>query len=310
MAKRKKIIITIDAEGDNIWSHSLGEKITTENAKYLDRFQRICERYGFRPVWLANWEMISDDYFVGFINANKDSCEIGMHLHAWNNPPFYEIPLVKNQGLPYLIEYPEDIIDQKIKMITDEIIKKTGVHPVSHRAGRWAINDIYLRKLKKNGYFIDCSVTPGIDWRSSLGGTSNAMGMDYRKELRQISKREGIFEIPVTTYRNHELFWEREESLKRNIHEIYNGIKGRESYLRPNGRNLKELMWVIDENLRRDSDDYLMFMLHSSELMPGGSPLFQDAFSIERLYKHINTVFSYLYNFYECVTLKEYVEQI
>lgn len=34
------------------------------------------------------------------------------------------------------------------------------------------------------------------------------------------------------------------------------------------------------------------FMLHSSELMPAGSPNFRDAESIERLYRDLDAVFS------------------
>ena len=35
-----------------------------------------------------------------------------------------------------------------------------------------------------------------------------------------------------------------------------------------------------------------MFMLHSSELMPGGSPTFRDAAAIEDLYVELEAVFA------------------
>ena len=37
----------------------------------------------------------------------------------------------------------------------------------------------------------------------------------------------------------------------------------------------------------------LMFMLHSSEMMPGGSPSFPDEKSIEELYECIEKLFVY-----------------
>ncbi|NOM63837.1 deacetylase, partial [Klebsiella pneumoniae] len=36
-------LITIDTEGDNRWQKH--DSITTENARYLPRFQQLCEKY-------------------------------------------------------------------------------------------------------------------------------------------------------------------------------------------------------------------------------------------------------------------------
>ena len=38
----KYFIITIDTEGDDQWNWKYGSKITTENVKYLPRFQKLC----------------------------------------------------------------------------------------------------------------------------------------------------------------------------------------------------------------------------------------------------------------------------
>ena len=40
-------IITIDTEGDNIWSHP--ETVTTENTRYLPRFQAPVRSTGSSP---------------------------------------------------------------------------------------------------------------------------------------------------------------------------------------------------------------------------------------------------------------------
>src|SRR5882672_1914690 len=60
-------IITIDTEGDDQWTTSRGSReITTRNAAYLPRFQSLCERFRFKPVYLANYEMVMSDVFVEF----------------------------------------------------------------------------------------------------------------------------------------------------------------------------------------------------------------------------------------------------
>lgn len=54
-----------------------------------------------------------------------------------------------------------------------------------------------------------------------------------------------------------------------------------------------------------------MFMLHSSELMPGGSPNFKTVESIEKLYNNIEYIFQYIKNKgYIGMTLNEYYEEI
>jgi hypothetical protein len=48
---------------------------------------------------------------------------------------------------------------------------------------------------------------------------------------------------------------------------------------------------VLDKALR-ERRSYLEFMLHSSELMPGGSPAFPDRESIEALYRDLEALFA------------------
>lgn len=60
-------------------------------------------------------------------------------------------------------------------------------------------------------------------------------------------------------------------------------------------------------NAAENDVDYLEFMLHSSELMPGGSPYFPDEDSINRLYQINDSVFSYAKaKGYSGITLHEY----
>ena len=59
---KKSFIITIDTEGDNIWSRSIDVKV--ENAKYLIRFQNLCDKYGFKVTYLTNYEMAESKDFI------------------------------------------------------------------------------------------------------------------------------------------------------------------------------------------------------------------------------------------------------
>ena len=64
-------------------------------------------------------------------------------------------------------------------------------------------------------------------------------------------------------------------------------------WLRPNGTNLLAMMEVVDKATTEDRT-YIEFILHSSELMPGGSPMFKNKGQIELLYRDLDQLFSYI----------------
>src|SRR5258708_31153797 len=101
-----RFIITIDTEGDDLWSRP--REITTRNASFLPRFQRLCERYGYRPVYLANYEMALSEAFVefGLDVLRRQAGEISMHLHACNSPPLVPFADDDYHYQPYLVENP------------------------------------------------------------------------------------------------------------------------------------------------------------------------------------------------------------
>ena len=310
----KKFIITIDTEGDNLWEWQEGMPIFTENVKYLPRFQHLCEEYGFKPVWLSNNEMLNDAAYIDFIAdvEERKTGELGMHLHAWNTPPDYDLPIVQS-GQPYLIEYPKEIMEAKIAYMTDLIKKHCGISPVSHRAGRWAMNQVYFDLLIKYGYKVDCSYTPGINWNTSLGRSKGSMGSDYSSvsESAQIIKgsdnKGSLLEVPMTTRTRNVWISQPGRGLRGIASSAYHFLKGKQMWFRPMNDNLNDIKKLI--SLERESD-YLMFMIHSSELMPGGSPKFKTKESVEELYDVIKEIFEIVSKTHEGFTLREYASSI
>lgn len=307
MIKNKIFIITIDTEGDNQWDTSKG--ISTENAKYLPRFQELCEKYGFKPVWLTNYEMAMEPSFVEYMKKKQELglCEIGMHLHAWNNPPEYQLNRINDQR-DYLIEYPIEIMEQKIKVLTELLTSKFGKRPISHRSGRWAMDDRYFSLLEKYGYRVDCSVTPFVDW-SGLKGSTGVEGTNYSTtpyKPHYIGDR--ILEVPVTIRKIHCLEFNRIKNMHSFLGEVKRFVIGRHQWLRPDKflskRGIKKLLRKIEKE-----QELLMFMIHSSELMPGGSHNFVHKQEIERLYTLIEEIFKEVKSTgYQGQTLREYVE--
>ncbi|WP_446470116.1 polysaccharide deacetylase family protein [Xenorhabdus stockiae] len=306
-------IITIDTEGDNLWQNS--DKISTQNTQYLPRFQNLCERFGFKPVWLTNYEMAMDDSYIEFAKdvIARNTGEIGMHLHAWNNPPI--IPLTDDDMhyKPYLIEYPKDQIKAKIELMTNLLEEKLQTKMVSHRAGRWAFNEYYAQLLVEYGYQIDCSVTPKVNWRFTKGAPNGNGGTDYSHfpshayfmDLQDISKAgdSALLQVPMSIQYKHSPFMTF-------IKQKYDSLRGKQrspsvNWLRPKGGNLEQMKTVAQQTLASGSD-YVEFMLHSSEFMPGGSPTFKDEEQIEQLYQDLEGLFEFLKPFMKGMTLAEY----
>ncbi len=295
-------LITIDTEGDNLWAKP--GAVTTRNASFLPRFQALCERYGLMPVWLVNYEMVRCPEFVRFGRDVLRRCagEIGAHLHAWDSPPLVPPPGGSPAAHSYVTEYPLDIIREKVSLLTRLLEDAFETPMTSHRAGRWGFDGTYARVLLDCGYRVDCSVTPGISWAANpgaLGGGpdfSNAPRHPYRVDLDDVTRpgSSALLEVPVTIGATSPRAVERLRSrlrcgtaAKRVLSRMFPPL----TWMRPNGSNLRGMLRLMRAALEQGAP-CIEFMLHSSELMPGGSPTFPDEASIENLYRHLDTLFA------------------
>lgn len=306
----KSFIITIDTEGDNIWGWRYGDNISTENSLFLGRFQKLCDKYGFKPVYLTNYEMVMDSRFTLFAKkaSRENRCEIGMHLHAYNTPPFYDIGAYYPNNFPFITEYPEEVITEKIHTMTKVLSSVFETDIISHRAGRWSINDIYLRQLKKSGYLIDCSATPTIDWSNTVGLSKGSCGTNYINCPQETHYMDNnLLEVPVTVRKIRKSFIDNPKTAMDYARMIKRNIYGQTLWLRPNGKNLSEMEFLIEMEKNNNNIDYIMFMLHSSELMPSGSPTFKTKECIDKLYEDMECIFKKISEFCVGRTLREYL---
>lgn len=288
----KKFLITIDTEADNQWDVTKG--ISTENTVFLPRFQELSEKYGFVPTWLTNWEMCQDARFVEYMKPKNDAglCEIGMHLHAWNNPP--EFPLEeKTDQRAYLIEYGEEEMEAKIDVLLGALREKFDAPITSHRSGRWALDDRYAKLLAEKGFVVDCSVTPHMTWKTALGQTGMP-GSDYSQAPEYPYEIcEGLLEVPLTIRHTNRFAFDALREPKDLLRQAKRLVKGQRQWLRPSKNpSASALCGLLDDVVKADGD-YAMFMIHSSELMPGGSPNFPNQASIEALYEVIEKTFEH-----------------
>jgi len=308
----KYFIITIDTEGDNLWvpyqTRDGYRTITTENAKYLQPFQELCEKYGFITTFLTNYEMaVSDDYRkFAEKGLKKNTIEIGLHTHTWNMPPEYPLTFNPDGNNAYAGDFPADVLDEKVKVLTNILKENFQCDIKSHRGGRWYLDNTLCSILEKYGYTVDCSVTPGVSWSNLIGNMK--YGINYEGYNYEISTLSGfdshLLEIPPTIMNVGKI----KPFVPYTAKEIVARLKKKKIWLRPNGYNLHDMLYIVDEC--NQNDKYLEFMIHSSELMPGGSPTFRTEYSIKRLYKHMDVLFSRISELgYEGIAISDYAKQ-
>jgi hypothetical protein len=323
---RPHFLITIDTEGDDLWDRP--KVVTTRNANYLARFQELCEHFALRPTYLTNYEMARCPVFQRFGREvlERGTAEIGMHLHAWDSPPIVALTSDDRAFQPYLVEYSDRLMREKIRAVTGTLEDTFGIKMVSHRAGRWGFDERYASMLVDEGYLVDCSVTPLISWRRTLGDPSCGGGPDYTAfpqhaywlDYEDISRpgNSPLLEVPVTVIANDRSFTGR---VSRRVR-AFNGLRafiprrlrkmlGRAApavqMLYPDGNNRHRLLDIL-ARVVGEGRDYAELVLHSSELMPGGSPTFRDAAGIEALYGDLAAVFGAAREQFRGSTLAEY----
>lgn len=317
------LLVTVDTEGDDLWSRP--REVTTRNARFLPRFQRLCEQFGFKPVYLTNYEMALTDTFVEFGRdvLARDAGEIGMHLHAWNSPPLADLTGDDFRHQPYLIEYPLPLMREKIRRMTRLLEDRFDRAIISHRAGRWGFDGRYAALLAEEGYRVDCSVTPGVNWRANLGDPNGRGGPDYTAfpvepyffDPTDIARPAAgpLLEVPVTIvparlYRFAPLLY-RAPLLRRWLNRAAPALGWlcpiQPSLREPLARNI-DAMLAVARALRAERPAHVHFMLHSSELMPGGSPHVRHAADLDRLYDALGTLFDELARWCHGMTLQEF----
>ena len=313
--------MTIDTEGDDLWSRP--REIGTRNAAFLPRFQALCEAHGLKPTWLVNHEMALCPVFGRFGRAvlARGTAEIGLHLHAWNSPPL--VPLTDDdfRHQPYLVEYPPALMEEKIVRLLALLRERFETPVTSHRAGRWALDATYARLLARHGIRVDTSVTPGLSWAGMPGAPQGRGGSDYRGfprrpyrvDLDRIDRADPsgdspLLEVPVTLGRSR---LHRLAPWAYHVPRLRRWAWGHRpmwQWLYPDGRNLVSMRELFERCVAA-GDPCLVFVLHSSELMPGGSPQSPDEACIEALYRDLGVLFGLAARHGEGMTLTEFAQR-
>jgi hypothetical protein len=284
-----KLIITVDTEGDNQWDYH--GTVSLANLNCLPRFQALCERFGFIASYLLASEVLQHREAVKLLRGWQDEerAEVGAHLEPWTTPPFMALER-ENPALqifPSLL--PDPWFERKLHTLTEGIVESFGRAPRSFRAARWGLSASMVGPLARQGYRVDCSVTPKTSWAGRQNG-SFSEGPDYRLAPARPYRLSGadvcrpgdseLLEIPMTVLYTGP-FMDEESSAARwfsrlpetPVKRLLDRAVFRTKWLRISPESRRGDWLAIHRAATRSGLEVLEFMIHSSELSPGGSPL-------------------------------------
>jgi len=238
-----------------------------------------------------------------------------MHLHAWSSPPRKPLTYDDHATHPYLIEFPPEVMAEKVGFMTELLQQQFGVKMVSHRAGRWAFDSTYAKLLVEHGYLVDCSVTPHVSWRKTMGNPVGQGGSDYTNfpskpyflDLDHIDRAgtSTLLEVPPTIVKSRLSTIAPWAYRVRGVRRFAWRHEPPAAWIFPNGENLRHMLKCVRTGLA-EKREHLEFVIHSSELMPAGSPRFTTEESIENLYRDLGILFKEIARNFRGMTLKEF----
>lgn len=187
-------VITIDTEQD--FSKGYTNTGTYHNIKVgIPKLLGIFDNYNCKASW-----MVTPDVAISYPDILKELSnekhEIGCHVH----PEYFTEPSIAHiRHKAYLCNMPMDAQRDMIRRATDIIEKSVEKRPRSFRAGRYGINNRTLDALKSEGYLVDTSISPNMNW-------SRDGGPDWSKfNSTKPYFRDTLLEVPITIIKVMEL---------------------------------------------------------------------------------------------------------
>ena len=293
-----KLIVTIDTEEDS-WATYSPTVNPVKNIERLVPLQQLFDRYEVRPTYLVTYPVVTKPESMAILKRILDQgkCEIGMHCHPWNTPPFDE---EINDFNSLLCNLPEPLVRSKLENLHNAIVHAFGITPVSFRAGRWGFSPAVARTLAELGYLVDSSVSPFVDWSEYFGPDySNFPLHPYRfdpDEIKIPNERGSLMEIPATVGFLQNDF----KGCQRLARALENGVlqklrlKGllsklgvlNKAWLSPE-LNSSDDMIRLAKRLRGMQYPCLNMSFHSTSLLAGMSPFVQDRADEEKFIEKI-----------------------
>jgi hypothetical protein len=213
-------------------------------------------------------------------------CEIGMHCHPWNTPP-YEESLNKHNSM--LCNLPKTLQFEKLQRLHEAIQNRFDMTPIAFRSGRWGFDAEVASNILRLGYRIDTSVTPYTSWAQESGPDFSYVSpqpyMFTQDSSTDRSPTGALAEIPVSI---GYLYGEFQACAKLSQRLRSGSLRGlklggllsrlrvlRKVWLSPEMETPARMIQLVRQ-MRNQGYGVLNLVFHSSALMGGGGPFIRS----------------------------------
>lgn len=285
-----RFCVTVDTEEEWDWASGYPTGPTRVwNVALLPRLQQLCERHAAAVVYFVNHAVLSDPTATTVIQhlAARPNVEIGLHIHPWNTPPLANGPSVPTRD-SFLHNLPWEVAKAKLDA-TLGAFAAAGLRPTSFRGGRYSTSPEIQDHLRNRGVLADASVLPFTTW-------ADDGAPDFRDRnpvpVRRVTPAGALWELPLTfgyTRRPfakwHGIMAAAGRGVWKPLRAV--GLMDRLGIVRKAWLNLENPAYsdpagfvpvVAAERL-----PFACFTLHSSSLLPGGSPYCPTQADVDRL---------------------------
>lgn len=193
LSARPQLIVVIDTEEEFDWSKDFSRSNTSVKAmRHIERVQGLFDRFGITPVYVVDYPIVSETDGYALLQEIHSSgrCIIGAHLHPWVNPP-YEEEVSRHNSFPGNLS--PRLEAAKLARLRERIGERFGVAPVVYKAGRYGVGPCTAQILLDQGFEVDLSVCPFMDY--SCEGGPDFSGYSY---VPHWISRGRLLEIPLT----------------------------------------------------------------------------------------------------------------
>lgn len=306
-----KLAVTIDVEEEGLFRNAYDPAdAPVANVPELKRLNGVFAEFGIRPTLLVSYRVARHSPNQELLlNLNdKWKAEIGAHLHHWNTPPLLTLP----QPDPVPSELiPLELLQAKMDSLL-EVLSVMGVLPVSFRMGRFNMGSRMFSILERTGFKVDSSIAP---LRQYYGGPDHLFvpADPYLPDPADPRRRgtSWIVEAPVTIVPITRRLGERLEGLRE-----WDIVPDRwiswfsmnlgSLPVQPAWTGLRRLKAAAALHHMRGGRALTIFF-HSSELMPGATPLHRTDKEVHLFVDKVRSFFSWLFDHFavNSVTLSE-----
>jgi hypothetical protein len=298
-AEPARLVVVVDTEEEWDWSAGRSRLNTSVRAmRSIGHLQKVFDEYGITPVYVVDYPVVSQSEGYRPLQEIQSGgrCVIGAHLHPWVNPPFAE-PLSARTSFPGNLT--ADVEAAKLRALGDLIGERFGSAPTVYKAGRYGIGPNTASILEEQGYEVDLSVCPRMNYSVEGGPDFTA----FSARPYWFGHRRRLLELPLTVGFSGAL-----RRWGSTIHRAAShpslapthaiGVMARlrlldKVWLSPEGYGAGELR-RLGRSLWRDGLRIFSFALHSPSAEPGHTPYVRSTHELREMLSRCRRLFDLL----------------